>query len=102
MRTAVLIAVLGAVGLSAFLWSGTVEAQVRPPQKLDPCMELRLQIEAGTLGPVASWPREQILLGLFCTFQGDPNPLVIHTAVAQVDATALTLGGDHQAPPVID
>ena len=75
MRTFVLIALLGAMGLSAFLWSGTAHGQVRPPTKLNPCAELRLEIETGTAGPVESWPQERILLGLFCAHLGDPGPL---------------------------
>jgi len=90
MRTAVLIAVLGAMGLSAFLWSGTAEAQVRPPQKANPCAELRLEIEAGNLGPVASWPQERILLGLFCAYEGDPGPTHL-VPLAQVPAAHIAL-----------
>lgn len=71
MRTFVLIAVFGAMGLSPFLWSGTAEARDRPPQAPDPCSELRLQIEQGEADPVGEWPEERILLGLFCAWAGE-------------------------------
>lgn len=91
MRTLVLIAVLGAIGLSAFLWSGTAHGQVRPPEKGNPCAELRLEIESGTLGPVAEWPQERILLGLFCAHLGDPGPLhAVPVPVETEGSVALT------------
>lgn len=94
MRAFVLIAAVGIMGLSAFLWSGTAHGQYRLPYKPNPCVELRLEIESGTAGPVAEWPRERILLGLFCAYQGDPNPFVTHTGVTET-AVALV---DHTPP----
>jgi hypothetical protein len=74
MRAIAAILVFGVLGVSPFLWGGKAEAQVRPPQKLSPCAELRLEIEQ--MGPVdiTAWPQERILLGLFCAHQGDPGP----------------------------
>jgi hypothetical protein len=100
MRTFVLIAILGAMGLSAFLWSGTAHGQVRPPEKLSPCAELRLEVESGTAGPVESWPQERILLGLLCAhlganpFIGGPVGVVVEVAPAPLIVTAKPAGGD--------
>jgi hypothetical protein len=102
MRTFVLIAVLGAIGLSAFLWSGTAHAQVRPPGNLDPCVELRLDIESGTAGPVADWPQERIRLGLFCAYLGASQPFVPVGAVAQVDVTPVNSFVVTEKPPSTD
>jgi len=88
-RAFVLIAVVGIMGLSAFLWSGTAHAQYRLPNKPNPCVELRLEIESGTAGPVQEWPRERILLGLFCAHLGDPGPFVPETAVAEIEQPPL-------------
>jgi len=99
MRTFVLIAVLGAIGLSAFLWSGTAHAQVRPPGNLDPCVELRLDIESGTAGPVVDWPQERIRLGLFCAYLGDPGPLHVVPVPMPIGATvALAHFAEEQKP----
>ena len=74
MRVIAAILVFGVLSVSPFVWAGTAEAKVRPAQKLNPCAELRLEIEQ--MGPVdiAEWPQERVLLGLFCAHQGDPGP----------------------------
>jgi hypothetical protein len=85
MRAIAAILVFGVLGVSPFFWGGKAEAQVRPPQKLSPCAELRLEIEQ--TGPVdtTAWPQERVLLGLFCAHQGDPGhqPPTVGVAVAE-------------------
>lgn len=97
MKTLALILALAVLGVSPFLWSGSVEAQTRPPQKQDQCKELRLEIEGMETVDISTWPAARILLGLFCAHQGDPRtgtepripqlppPELDHVAIGMVD-----------------
>jgi len=73
MRAIAAILVFGVLGVSSSFWAGKAEAKVRPPQKLSPCAELRLEIEQMGPADITEWPQERVLLGLFCAHQGDPG-----------------------------
>jgi len=95
MKAAILVLVLGVVAFSPFLWGGQAEAKVRLPQKQNPCVELRLEIDQQ--GPVdtTAWPRERILLGFFCAHQGDPGPGTNIPGIPPLDPTHVVVLLDH-------
>ena len=98
MKAAILVLVLGVVAFSPFFWGGQAEAKVRLPQKQNPCVELRLEIDQQ--GPVdtTAWPRERILLGLFCAHQGDPGPGTNIPDLPPPDPTHVVVLLDDQKP----